>query len=630
MKRNKRNYKNLTSQALLEQRQERIGRRISKFQTHIHEISNKRAKKRALDVGRERTRINIQESFNKNRPALVEAPMGLGKSHGAVEAAAATGENITILCDRGREEQYDQFKKWCDNLGLDCKILPSFFNSCPTADCRYGKQKAVKVRDWYERGVNPNEMHRFANLPCSKGGTCPYIKERNQINPEKFDVIVGHYTHGHLDNVIESRIVVIDEFPGDSYCKEFTNVQPIITEFVDYSALPASTFTDVLNMRANNNSNYGINKLIYYHNPDEFNGKKIIESNSTSIHSESLNLTYALLKMKKLNNEWEYAEIGNQSIVHDRSTNNMYVLNKPDFESAKQLVGLDSPNCLSRWTALFNDLHPERFYHNHIFSPDEMEAYIRDVLELDIRQVSRQVKPYSSGENVYERQDAAVIERISKQHNSKPFLITTKRAINKLNNVGALQHTSGHEHFGNIRGSNKLSSTRLAIVIGSPHYGDEYIQRWNAFNGISVKRSGKGKNLSYNYSNHFLHYMREDAVGQAIMRFGRDSGGAVVYADTCAIPDWLPVNYGPDCVRKDNWTGDQEDIIRAMQDLTQADTAGVHNHPAVNTSKRYVRDVLSDLSDLGYIKKKDVGSKYVWADNGLNDIGIPINIDLDF
>ena len=69
----------------------------------------------------------------------------MGKSYGAVKAAADTGEQLTVLTDRGHKEQYQQFREWCDEHGLDYYTLPIFTRDCDTANGEHGAEWADTV-----------------------------------------------------------------------------------------------------------------------------------------------------------------------------------------------------------------------------------------------------------------------------------------------------------------------------------------------------------------------------------------------------------------------------------------------------------------------------------------------------
>lgn len=131
---------------------------------------------------RDRTADAIADAYRHGDRVLIEALPTLGKSYGAVTAAGDTGRPTTVLTGRGRKEQYDQLKEWCDQHGLDSYVLPSFAEHCPTASGEHGDEWAERVPGYYHREATPKEIHKSAEyvfgepLPCQRheGQQCPY------------------------------------------------------------------------------------------------------------------------------------------------------------------------------------------------------------------------------------------------------------------------------------------------------------------------------------------------------------------------------------------------------------------------------------------------------------------------
>lgn len=90
---------------------------------------------------------------------------------------------------------------------------------------------------------------------------------------------------------------------------------------------------------------------------------------------------------------------------------------------------------------------------------------------------------------------------------------------------------------------------------------------------------------------------------QAILRFGRDEEGAIVFAHTAALRDDLPV------------VGDGA-VVRAFSENTQAVARAAKAHrdhtftvgdlvDEVDCSRRTVRRALNEFAELGYLKKRE-------------------------
>lgn len=156
-----------------------------------------------IDDARDRTTEAIANAYESGDRVLIEALPTMGKSYGAIKAAAITDTPITVLTGRGREEQYKQFKTWCAEQGLTVNVLPSFMDACTTANGDKGEDWAETIRDWYRRGATPKQIHAYAELklgrplPCQEHDAqeCPYTAEWRTAYTDPagdpYDVLVG-------------------------------------------------------------------------------------------------------------------------------------------------------------------------------------------------------------------------------------------------------------------------------------------------------------------------------------------------------------------------------------------------------------------------------------------------------
>ena len=177
-----------------------------------------------IEDARRRTVAALTDAYEHSDRVLIEALPTMGKSYGSVKAAAETGEQITVVTGRGREEQYEQFQQWADEHDLSAYTLPSFAEDCGTASGEHGDEWAARVNGWYQRGATPKTIHKHAEdvlrrpLPCQehKGQSCPYASKWD-FDPDNYDVLIGHYSHAHKAKVTNGRTVVLDEFPDGAY-----------------------------------------------------------------------------------------------------------------------------------------------------------------------------------------------------------------------------------------------------------------------------------------------------------------------------------------------------------------------------------------------------------------------------
>lgn len=604
----------------------------------------------------DRTREAIGDAYQSGGDVLLEALPTLGKSYGAIAAVADTDEPISILTGRGNEEQYEQFREWCEEHGLKAKVCPSVKRDCETFNEEHGEEIAHRVEQWYDRGATGKEIHRDAEyelgepLPCEgrAGARCSY-KAGWQFDPEEYDVLIGHYLHANVQSVTSGRTVVLDESPDGAFETVLggSRLAGAVTLYLQQtSALPFEDHTDLLENRGDPERRAKALAHFEDHDPER-DGTQAFATNG---HALAPVATYTILAGagdgdagRDLGNGWERAtlpeEYGHVGLF-DRETGNVHLLTPPNLQYARSVVGLDGTPTPRMWELALGT----RLKHRRILDADERREYVRDALGLHIIRTTDAVKPYSgTPEHVAVGQDRTLLEAIADKHDKQPALLTTRTAEQQAYSSGeepVLDAVQEHAHYGNLKGSNKYASTRLGAVIGSRHFGDRFIQKWGAFAGEHVPGgedarpdAAKGSALSYGgFGDHILRHMRENETLQAAMRFGRDGRGATVYVHTNTLPDWVPLAGEPpesgNCVIRTRSDGERA-VIDAAKDLADADregwtTADVAEHPAVEVSERQARTHLRRLAERGYLSVRahpDDGRRKQWRDERIGDAG---------
>jgi len=293
----------------------------------------------------------------------------------------------------------------------------------------------------------------------------------------------------------------------------------------------------------------------------------------------------------------------------------------------------------------------ERLTHRPVLQNEERAEYIRDALNLNLVRTTEYVKPYNpnpkyADDRIAVEKDAALLDAVVERHDQRPALITTTTALNEYDEAGVIDFDRSAatgdrvndgpvdcvKWYGDVLGSNEFDDTRLGVVIGSNHYGDEFIKKWGAYAGQAVERNGeKGSDLSYGeFGDEILKHMREHDTLQAAMRFGRDGNGTVVYVHTDTLPEWVPLA-GEGRVVK-TWSDGMKAVVQALEDLGEATTAAVVEHPCVDLSRQQVFDHLETLRERGILNREqddEDGRWVVWRDDGLYRLSDYGDVDLD-
>ena len=440
----------------------------------------------SIKAARDRTTNAIADAYDQHYQVLVEALPTMGKSYGAVKAAAETGQQVTILTGCGRKEQYQQFRDWADEHGLSRYTLPAFTHDCDTANGEHGAEWRERVMDWYRRGATPKEIHLLAEsvlgrpLPCQEheGQECKYMGKW-QVNFDKYDILIGYYAHAHNQKVTQGRTVVFDEFPGGAYETVLSGrVERAVSYWLSqHDAVPFDDYTDLLENRSDDQRR--ADALAWFLDRD-LDADETHVFDDPSAHAAAPLAVFALLSAADLENSVEVADLDDVgTAVRNRADGTLTILRPPALDYASGVVALDGTPTTEMWETALDT----RLNHRPVLSDAERAEYIRDALNLHLVRTTDAVKSYSAGETeianrVSLAEDTALLEGIADHHGQRPAVITTARAEHVYDDEGVLNLASATKHYGNVLGSNEFDDTRLGAVLGSRNFGPNYVKKW--------------------------------------------------------------------------------------------------------------------------------------------------------
>lgn len=560
-----------------------------------------------LETVRNRTQQTVRDAFEVEDDVLIEALPATGKTSSIPLVVNQTDIAVTYLTSR--QDLYADMKDACKEEGCNWKVLPRFHEDCPTANGGHGEAAAERVKSLYSAGISPSRLHDELNLPCEPN--CPY-REDWDFDPEEHDILIGHYTQAYVTQVIQGRIVVLDEFPGESYISTFENPVPIISEYVARTnEIPYDSYDDIIqNREMDDEMGWEVFELV---NDRELHFEKEVDIENHSTEAQHIlapTLTLALIGVVDLGNGFETTKttgwepvsstFTDRTVAREKETGKMWVLNPPDFSYAEGVIGLDGTPTPSLWDIACG----LKFTHRAIMDKSEKGKYIRDVLNAEIFQINRNRKPYQNPRNVTPPKDTKLLFWIWLREDEKPGLITSKKALgeySQYNNGETLDYISAFKNFAQIRSSNDFEDKQLGAVFGSRHYGDVYIKRWGAFAGEAVESNNeRGEDRDYGkFGNQVLQQLELETL-QDVLRFGRNPQSTRVYVNTSVLPDWVPTEI------PERWTKFSEgsrEIITSLQarERDALSVAGVRDKTGL--SDRRVRDILDEFTKDGYIEK---------------------------
>lgn len=584
----------------------------------------------------------IHAGFESSRAGLIDALPASGKSYGVVKWAAQTGNQLTVLAPR--HDLLNEYEETCEKFGLTNERFPSFYRDCESFeendDGEYEPvdDTAKELRDDYERGFNGATLHNLhANTPCQDDGACPFIEKRDFDHTE-YDVLLGTYRHAHREKWIKGRHLAFDEFPEDAFLKTFeSGIAPVVSAYLEYmeDKLPFYDYFDFVDRKGNLGVQESIEAWEDSLSPWPYDYKHARESPNPSAHPLAPLVILALLEMERLDNNWQYSDLGYGRVAVRNPNENEWTFHlPPDLSSAESIVGLDGTPNKSLWEIVLGE--PMQLF--HLLNEGERETYLKDVLEYDFVQTTEMWKPIQGKEGASPPKDLALTEGVIQEGGQELAFISSQKGIDQYEKQGLNELTETTEHYCNLKGMNDFGKERLGLVLGCPFPNDDVIQKWAALSGVSAERkvvNGKkvrGTDTDFGtFGNEVMHTLVHDEVLQAAMRFGREKEegmrGATVYLHTSAIPPWLPVEKKiPDIQSWIRGKSGKRKTVEAILELNSwqdRDWKTTEVYPHVSgLTKHTVRNCLDYLAEEGYIEfqgKRGQGQPKHYANICLED-----------
>lgn len=572
-------------------------------------------------------------------PVLVDAIPTTGKTHAAARVTSAIDEPILIVSHL--HETRDTLVREIDSDTL--VRLPALERDCPTVTDDHPLSEELSNQN--ARGASPYFLHqrRRNELPCMDSGDCPYVERRDAAIDA--DVLVGHPTHVLSEELVEGRVVIFDEDPGDAYRTQFNTAQrtQAANQFLQgYDQLDVSRVDQVKALASLDEiGGVGANDVLETLGSIGESARQT-EALEEDGHAEAPSITLAALELQRqalqeMAGDFDdpYAEDLRQNlglgyvelpdgttVVEDLESEALYIRRPPDLSGAAAIVGLDGTPRPAVWKGR---LGVDNLVHRQLLCDECRGTYLTEHVGYEFIQTTEGANPYSSGQHVNDAQCYALLEAASKYHDQQVPVITTKKAQTRLfessldgphlSDPSISSFVTNVRHYGDLRSSNEFEGESVGIVLGSPHPGDAPIKVAAAFEGYLAQRGdGRGMDLDYGIADRpFLQHFREDKVAQAVFRFGRSSP-ATVYVHTAALPDWLAaVTRRPKegtIVRTRN--DGERSIIRTLREEGGGEAKEIHAREVVEIGERQVRKLLKRLYKEGLIERSD-SQPYQWT-----------------
>jgi hypothetical protein len=606
----------------------------------------------------------IQAMWN-GEAIVLDAIMGGGKTFNFFAALAERGEKGAYFAPR--VELYEQAVDYARENGLgddETHILPSIERHCPTWNGEYGEEQKQLVQDLHGLGVQPKTIHNVLGdeLGCrqNESGECEY-EHRAAFDPDDYQVLIGHYAHANLPQVTAGRHVAFDEEPAGAFKQrlEGRDLTRAVNAFLGLEKSPPfDGFDDLIQHRNDPDRREAgldwFDRPEFDFKPDEQNAVRFKDE---GFHAYAPLAVYAILDAEPIDDGYSFERgsvpdpdggfsTGAQFFTTSEEEDAYHVefQDPPDLGYTRSVIALDGTPLLDdegepvEWR---NALGRPDLRHERVLTDDQRAMFLSETQGNVYLQSSPYIKPYSGGEYAQQKQDAAKLAAFREFYgDGDPATVFTGIKVeNQYEKAGFVDRDLAEtiDHPGNLRGSDEYGDTRLAVQLGSSHHGDHEIRRRAAWLGETVEPSGRGRDRDYGrIGNAVLRQMREAQSAQNALRVGRDGDGALFIFDTCAFPDWIPVE--DELATVSLWS-DTEQAIREAWDreLGAIDGDGVRTDSVaaavkIDVSDRHLRRALGRLGDKGLLEKHDDpddARRNVWRDTGLCEIDADATADLD-
>ncbi|ELY50601.1 hypothetical protein C492_22537 [Natronococcus jeotgali DSM 18795] len=543
-----------------------------------------------------------------NQSMLIDAPPASGKTTKTFEVIDEADDTFTYLTKR--EDLYEQAENLGEESDLSLTIIPSPHRSCPSFDST-SPHYHPEAPELHGLGVRAGQLHDLLDLTCTPD--CPYQKFWEDFEAAEHDVLVGHYKHAYISSVIEDRVVIIDEFPGDAFEQPFKDAPKMLSRFLKVTDdIPFDDWDDLIIADEDEKEQayewFAANGI-------EEDAEIIIEADKTTrYHAIAPFLTWTVLESLKGDNgfgfPWfnleasetistSFGELeNNRRVAIDHEERRIHVLTQPNLDDAKRVIGLDGTPLPEQWGLVTG----EDFDHETLIEQDTaMNSYIRDILGVSVKQANDHLKAYHGG-HITANRDEAILYGVEVKEGQKPALIAPKKAIDAYRDVGILDRTNHWMNYANVLSSNDFKDEPVGVIHGAPHPGDATLKKWAAYFGHHIEGRGEGMEKTYgDFGDRLYHHFVHNQVLQAILRFGRGESEATVYVNTAAIPDWLDIDgkVNPKLFNRSNKRA-IADYLREVGDqgASKSDLAD-----EVDVTEKTIKNRLNEFDEEGLIEE---------------------------
>lgn len=307
------------------------------------------------------------------------------------------------------------------------------------------------------------------------------------------------------------------------------------------------------------------------------------------------------------------------------------------LQAAEQMIALDATGD-EEWWELFTDLEFQPTSPNR---RDTQGQVVYEAFDIEFRQLTEEMVAINRPNNMTSRKFLGILQAIVDHHDADEVSVVTSKAMKRkvknseyADEIMDLAYRDTILHFGGLRSDRTFESSRLHVVIGAPHPGDDAVRQRMALLGhddkiVQDNYAIRGENRYKGEALTVLENMVYSEVYQAARRAARDAERdetAYVYIftrmfdeDLIQVDDKYSVEiYGSEEQRQ----GGTEAILTVLDLSDQAlgtdqIVGRVNDRLDDSLSSRQILSKLNELADAGLVEKLAwIGRSKRWAMTG--------------
>lgn len=554
-------------------------------------------------IRRLRRKVQLAINCAMTQPGgyAIVPPPNTGKTYGTLKCCSERDEPLTLV--QPNKDLREEAERICEELGLTYLELPSFPDDSALCD-KDSDWYDPRAKEWYDRGMLPRQIMED-ELETPPAEDCDYVWKMEQDWTE-YDVLIGDPIHVYLDRAVDDRHVVFDD---TSLYGSFGNEYKIdVEEGVDVDIHEqVRAYLDQIDTDFDS-----LAEIRHCGDETRLHGLKVAMNETpaasvipytSDVTTDAQNIIELLLNLNDYSPNTEWHDPGDPCITGGVTHTGTFkdgtaaIFSVPNHvrhaESVIILGATPLPPVIEKFCEMLSlPLRMEEVLNEH-----DYRKYW-EAMDVSVWQLTEFLRPYSSGRHIDEDRKDEILTRFVEKYGIEPVLFSTKKALENYEDL-----PDDHLNYARAIGTNQYADRRAAVLLGCPHFGDDYVKRVAAICGedAEVHRDpGEEAEWVTPLASQIYAHMTEMRIFQAMMRVGREvDGPTYIWIDTGKVPDFVPRMRPTGKDALPNFSDSREDVFRSCQE----DAKSIRElSDELDYSRVQIWRAVTDLTDRGYLE----------------------------